>query len=80
MLLGVHQADHIKLRSEDGRNRYKNLDFKHPFCNRHKGRLEGLIKSFSNKDFDTSRFKDLQLPQPRPDVDDILEQLTFDFN
>ncbi len=78
ILLGSHQVDHMKKRSQGGTNSHKNADIKHPFCNNHKDRLEGLRKYFADTNTSINEQIDLHLPQPRPDTDPVT-QLTFNF-
>ncbi|SRR6266480_729837 len=78
ILLRSHQDDHLKKRSQGGNNSPENADIKHPFCNNHKDRLEGLKKYFGNTGTSINRAISLQLSQPKPDST-LITQLTFNF-
>ncbi len=76
VLIGSHQADHERKRSEGGTNSVTNLDMKHPFCNNHKDRLEGLKRYITDQETSVVQHLELQVPKPKPDTE-IFHQLSL---
>lgn len=76
--MGSHQLDHIEPRRTGGKASVSNAEPKHPFCNNHRVKLEGLQRYFS----DEGQLVDVPLgtlPRPTPNTTELAEQLTFGF-
>jgi hypothetical protein len=74
VLLGSHQADHEKKRSDGGTSGIENLDIKHPFCNNNKDRLEGLRRCFGDSEVSIDEQLAQRAPIPTPDSE-VMGQL-----
>lgn len=76
--LGSHQLDHLEPRRSGGKASVANAEPKHPFCNNHRAKLEGLQRYFS----DEGQLVNVpigMLPRPTPNSSELAEQLTFGF-